>query len=112
MSIHCLSIAEFLRTTKFSETELFDLLGRGELSFIRGEHGELLIDVSEIDLKQLARTALVEREQRINNEVQLEQIASSLVSSLDSIVEEALEMALRWLSSDREPEKQKKEKSE
>ena len=102
--MHQIGIAEFLRTTKFSEAELFELLSRGELEFVSGENGELLIDVSTINLTELARTALAVREQTISNEVQLEQISSSLISSLESIVEEALEMALRWLSSD-QPEK-------
>lgn len=98
--MHQIGIAEFLRTTKFSEAELFELLSRGKLEFVRGEHGELLIDVSNIDLKELARTALANRDGTINNEVQLEQISSALVSSLESIVEDALEMALRWLGSE------------
>ena len=100
MELHQVSLTEFLRITKFTKNELLELLSRGELDYVSGQHGELLINVTHIDPKELARTVLCSRPEQISSEVQLEQIASSLISSLESIVEEALEMALRWLSSE------------
>lgn len=98
MTKDCISIDNFLRTTQLGEHDLIELLRQGELRFLPGEHGELLIDVSGIDQAALANAALPAAEQQVASELLIEEAASAVLQSLEGVLDEALEMALRWLS--------------
>jgi len=96
-------ISEFLTTSLLSERDLVLLLAKGELEFCQGEHGELLIDLTNTDPRQLAQANLNSdfEEQHKDLGMEHEVIASLLVSSLDEIIDQALQMAVGWISAER-----------
>ena len=95
------SLSEFLHLTRLTPVELVQMLEHGELPIAQGPLGELLIDLSEFDITSLAlrkssnqtispgELALVE-----------ELVATEVVHSLDSIVDEALSLALGWRTTE------------
>ena len=98
--MEAIRLSEFLSLTRLSEKELLLLLERGELKTITSELGEIQIDISSLTPEQLARqgwegdSAVADGSQDLLEEC----VASELLSALDEMVEEALEMALRWQS--------------
>lgn len=97
-SAELLTVYEFLHLTGISEADLVSMLANGELTVTSGTTQELLIDISDLDPEDLAKRSASKRSSIDENDLPLfeESIASELVSSLDDIISEAFEMALRW----------------
>jgi hypothetical protein len=95
------TIREFLSLSDLSEAELVSLLENGFLSFCAGENNQLLLDVSKINLADLAvqpKTSLDQLSPQKRAEIE-EAIGSEVTAALDAIVSEAIELASNWLSS-------------
>ncbi len=91
------SIPDFLNITQIGEKELLSLLSTGDIDVQVGPLGEVLIDISEVTPEQLVavqprRNPTPEEE----NPLVVEAVASELVAALDPILNEALELALKW----------------
>ena len=93
-----LSIDEFLLTTGLDQVSLLNLLAIGSIPFVKSEFGELRIDVSNLDSGTLTRESLRQIEQTSpESQIPLEEVASTLVSNMQGIVEDAFELALYWI---------------
>ncbi|MCB0322629.1 MAG: hypothetical protein KDD69_03615 [Bdellovibrionales bacterium] len=95
-----LPVAEFLALTGLPEIDVLRMLARGELRSQHAPSGCLLIDTATVSAETIAyrtTTSLVEEgDSRILDEA----VASTLVQALDSMVDDALALALRWLAQD------------
>ena len=91
-------LSEFMRLTRLRPEEVLSMLEFGELVSQRNESGELLVDISSIDVRALAArhtpdsSMIPDSERPLHEEI----IATEIVSALEEIIDEALEMALRW----------------
>ena len=96
--MEAVSLSEFLRLTQLSEKDLLLLLERGELKTFTSNLGEVKIDISSLTPEQLARRGFQSGVPEIDAGQDLleECIASEILSALDELLEEGLEMALRW----------------
>lgn len=92
------SLSEFLRITLLSERDVIGMLERGELETVKGEAGETLVDLGKIDEHLIASRAALpalgidEKDRELVEEI----IASEVLFAVDEVIDEALEMALRW----------------
>ena len=96
---NCISVTEFLRLTGLTDGDLIAMLENGEIDFTHGPLGELLIDVSEVTPEAIA--ARSSRKKIPINEDDLalleEVIASEIVTALDEIIDESLQLSLNWI---------------
>lgn len=98
MGMEHISIGEFLNLTKLSDSDVIAMLENGELTVTTGPMGEVLIDISEVTPELIARRTkrspqLLRPEDRILLE---EIVASEILSSLSTVVDESLELAIKW----------------
>jgi len=96
-----LSITKFLHLTKLSGTDLLSMLERGEVRGSFAENGELKLDIRNLTPEDLARRSATQTED-LDPETQAlveETVASEIAAQLDSILDEAFELALEWESN-------------
>ncbi len=94
------SILEFKSLSGFSAEEILRMLAKGELQSTFAEDNQLVVDLDTVDYENLRLKSLSDKQ---NNKLLpqdtalLEEVISSeILKELDSIVDEALELALSW----------------
>ncbi len=106
MSKELVTIEEFLQLTLLTERDLLDMLGRGELKTGTGANGELLIDIGGVSEASLAGRAksnpLGIREADV--ELYEEIIASEVLGAMENLLDESLELALKWQNQSKDEE--------
>ncbi|MCB0347022.1 MAG: hypothetical protein KDD66_18020, partial [Bdellovibrionales bacterium] len=91
------SIPDFINITHIGERDLLALLSTGELDLQIGPMGEVLIDLTEVTPEKLAAAQpQTNSRSEIEDPLVVEAVASELVAALDPILDEALELALKW----------------
>jgi hypothetical protein len=103
-----LTISEFLHLTKLCPADLAQMLENGEMVFVKGKCGELLIDITNISAEDLARRFLG-KQALLNEDEQVllqEALAAELVSVLDPLIDEAIALALKWQQEEETTEEQ------
>lgn len=93
-----ITLSEFLNVTKLTERELLRMLELGELKTVCGESSELLIDISELTPERIAQRTPDSQADGSSEELEQEIVASEILSALDEIIDESLELALKWQS--------------
>ena len=95
------TLTDFMSLTRLSEREVLRMLENGELDFTQGASGDLLIDISAVSVETIAQRGLKHGSPTLPvvNAVTEEMVASELVSGLEEIIDEALEIALHWLEN-------------
>ena len=102
------SISEALRLTGLSAQELLTLLDHGELPFSSGEQGNLQIDLGRTGPKALGITRLevgAKGAAQSSSESEREETASIILEELGPVLIEAMQIALRWIKTEANPEK-------
>lgn len=91
-------LSEFMHLCRLDSNDLITLLENGELTVTQGVSGELLIDIESLTPEALAKRT-PQRSPSLDPDSALlleEIIASELATALDSIIEEALQIAIQW----------------
>lgn len=93
-----ITISEFRHLTQLSPADVLTMLENGELKLSTSANGELLIDISSLSTAQLATRRAARAAEISSGELALleERIASVITEKLETIVEEALELAVKW----------------
>ena len=95
-----LTIDEFTALTLVPEENILEMLKKGVLTCNQGKNNELLIDVGNLETSIIAEYQYKTLETtRVNNEQQLlleEMVATTLTEVIDSLLEEALDLSMRW----------------
>ena len=95
-----ISILEFKSLSGFSAEEIVRMLAKGELPSSFAEDGQLVVDLDTVDYENLRLKSLSDKQSNrlLPQDTTLleEVISSEILKELDSIVDEALELALSW----------------
>lgn len=97
------TITEFIELTCFSAELVLELLSSGDLPFVKGDSGQLLIDLTETSAGELAVKAAgcdANRSSPEHNLLDDERVAAEVLAALDSILDDALALALEWRRKD------------
>lgn len=89
------TLSEFVNLSRLTERDVIRMLDLGELRTVSGPNGEVLVDLTTVTPELLAKrcdSGISEDSADIEEEI----VASEILSALDEIIEESLEMALRW----------------
>lgn len=91
-------LTEFLHLTRLSKAELMSMLENQELPIEISPMREILIDLAALAPETLAKRPMRNLEQLPEEDrfIYAEAVATELTAELDSIVDEALELALSW----------------
>ena len=94
------TIRDFLHITRLRSEALLSMLENGELTTSTGVSGELLIDISRLKPENLARRKAQTKSPREEDLRRLseEMIASQIIEEMEPVLDEALDLALKWLS--------------
>ena len=95
-----ITIREFQLLTKLSHREVLTMLEHGELATVQGDGGKLLIDVENLSPEDIARRSPPEEHSMTDAEHELhsEVIASEVIATMEHLIDEALELALKWIA--------------
>lgn len=95
---HLISIKEFIHLSQLNTRDVIEMLDNGELPFENGALGELLIKIDEVNPETIAFRKRPKQEQLLESESVLleELIASEIVSGLNEMLDDAIELATRW----------------
>ena len=95
-----ISILEFKSLSGFSAEEIVRMLAKGELPSSFAEDDQLVVDLDTVDYENLRLKSLSDKQSNrlLPQDTTLleEVISSEILKELDSIVDEALELALSW----------------
>ena len=92
-----ISLSEFMHLARLTPAELVQMLEQGELPVAQGPLGELLIDLTEFDVASIAHRKPKTSSASPGETVLVEElVATEVVQSLDSMVDEALALAMGW----------------
>lgn len=99
-----LSVSEFLRITRLSESDLLRMLARGEIAYAKGPAGELQIDMSKVTPTALAQRSAEGLSTTDADHLALleEMVAAEVVSSLEGFIDEAVSLSLEWYNKKRQ----------
>lgn len=92
------TLSEFLQLTLLGDRELLSMLENGELRTSLGPEGELLVDISSVTPETIANRRRTRPEAVTESDLDEEIVASEVLSAIDEILDESLEMSIRWLS--------------
>jgi hypothetical protein len=93
-----ISISEFKRLTRLNDMELLSMLENGEIVFEKGEQGELLINIENLEADALAqrKTPTADNPNEENQYLLEEKISSAILNSMDEIIEDAIVLFDKW----------------
>ena len=93
------SLDEFRSITKLSSGDILQLLSRGLLDCKISSNNEMLVSITDINLNELLGICCEQicSSHKIEDPLVLEKIASAVTNKIDTMVDEAVELSLRWL---------------
>lgn len=98
MSVELVTLTELMSVTKLSPEEVIQLLEQGALSTTTAETQELLVDITSLTPEKLAARAPIKEKTLSAEDLNYleELVGAKLLQALDSIVDDAIELASSW----------------
>jgi hypothetical protein len=93
-----ITISEFKRLTRLNNVELLSMLENGEVLFTKGDSGELLIDIENLEADDIAQRATPTSTSHGETDQYLleEKISAAILNSMDEIIEDAIALFDKW----------------